>query len=213
MKKNMVSMYSYKFILFIYVFPVFLSGCKTTGLRNVEVDLSLQEKSYKKILIIGMTPKAHLRRLFETRFSESFTEEGIEAIPSYELIPEIKEVTKKNVQALIKGKDFDGVLVTRSLQKGLETKIIPKHESSGMGSFAETLDYYFEHYYQDLGEEYLVEFQWAVLENRLFESKEGELIWSASTKPFDVNSNDLSSIIHFLTEKVIKNLKKNGIIQ
>jgi len=50
--------------------------------------------------------------MFETKFVEALANENIVAIPSYKLIFDIRELSRKVVSSAIVGKDFDGVLVT-----------------------------------------------------------------------------------------------------
>src|SRR5262245_44514328 len=71
---------------------------------------------YKKIVVVGITPRAAGRRAYEDAFVAQLQTRGIEAIPSY-TFGGTGQIDKDAAIAKLKEMGADGVLVTRLVDK------------------------------------------------------------------------------------------------
>jgi len=95
----------------------------------------------KKILAVVITTDPGLRQDLETDWVILLTKKKISATPSHRLIPNLKDVTKEELQKLVASEGFDGVLVSR-----------PVTGSGSTGEHSNYVDWYSRSsmYYTDL---------------------------------------------------------------
>ena len=68
---------------------------------------------FKNILIIGVPKETDERAKLEKAFSEVLKKNGVNAMPSLEIMSPDTEINKENVLAAVSGKDFDSLLLNR----------------------------------------------------------------------------------------------------
>ena len=88
-----------------------LSACASTKLVSTwkkEGDV----KPLKKVFVIGISDNTSNRRIFEDRFVMLLTENGVQAVVSYDVLPDAGKINRESVEKVISGKGFDAVLVT-----------------------------------------------------------------------------------------------------
>jgi hypothetical protein len=74
-------------------------------------------KTYKKLLVVAVTPKSDLRQLFENILTETLRGSGVEALPSYPLLADLKQADKPKLQAMALAAGADAVIITHGLTK------------------------------------------------------------------------------------------------
>ena len=65
------------------------------------------------------------RRSFEDGFAAALGEHGIDAVPSYRILPNPERLSKDSIQQAIRGRGIQGVLVTRLVQVDEREKYVP----------------------------------------------------------------------------------------
>ena len=100
---------------------VTFSGCATTGLVSVWMNDKLAGTSYNDLLVIGISEHEHNRRLFEEHFTDQLKATGVESEVSYTLLPDGSAINAETVNAAIKGKNIDAVIVTHVVGVEKET--------------------------------------------------------------------------------------------
>lgn len=75
---------------------IILAGCaKNPTVTDLWVDEAYDGKQYGKILVIGAAEKITFRNLFEGEFVKQLKSRGIEAIPSYVILPDNAMLTRE----------------------------------------------------------------------------------------------------------------------
>lgn len=104
---------------------VVLASCSaSTQLMHSWADPSMAGHQFKKVTIIGATPQAATRRMYEDAFAQELAKRGIQAVPSYQELGE-GQLDKDASLAKLKADGFDGVVVTRLLDKQTEQTYYP----------------------------------------------------------------------------------------
>ena len=94
----------------------------------------------KKILAVVITTDPGLRQDLETDWVIQLVQRKINATPSHRLLPSLKDVTRAEIEQLVRREGFDGVLVAR-----------PVTGSGSVGEHSNLVDWYSrsEMYYMD----------------------------------------------------------------
>ncbi len=97
--------------IFTLIMSLLLVSCASTKVTESWLDSNLQ-KSYKHLLIIGVSDSQQTRQIYEKHFVSELAKNNINATPSYTLISSKQEINRETVVNAIKGGDIDAVLVT-----------------------------------------------------------------------------------------------------
>ena len=170
---------------FILPFFIMLLACSDAEIVSSWKNPDIVLFDAYKVLVVGMTPSPDARLQFETKMTEKFTQQGIEAMRSLDLFDvaftnsvrtdkELNEVEERLLE-----KDFDAILFTKIL--GSENRqTLSKKLSELDRNNARFKDDYLSHqniYYEDqYYEQYTVYF----VETALYcicVDKERDLIW------------------------------------
>ena len=171
-----------RFILFFFLLLLACSDAEiVSSWKNPDIVLF---DAYK-VLVVGMTPSPDARLQFETKMTEKFTQQGIEAMRSIDLfdvaftnsVRTDKELNE--VEERLLNKDFDAILFTKIL--GSENRqTLSKKLSELDRNNARFKDDYLSHqniYYED---EYYEQYTVYFVETALYcicVDKERDLIW------------------------------------
>ncbi len=90
-----------------------LPACVSTKLVREWSDPAFRGPTYRKLLVMGVWEDGGWRRTFEDHFVKKLRARGIEAVPSYRLIPEDGQVPRERVVAAVERSRADAVLLTR----------------------------------------------------------------------------------------------------
>ena len=83
----------------------------------------------QKILLIAMAKRDNIRRQSENVLANQLVKKGIEAVPSYKILPQSAEkLDRQSVEAKVKELGFDSVLVAHSISQ----KEITNHQYGGV---------------------------------------------------------------------------------
>lgn len=221
-------------IIFITLFV--MMSCATTTLTSVWRDPAYQGEQIRKVLVIGVSDKPAIKRLFEDEFVRQLQSKGVEGISSYTILPSDGPQDKDIIQAKVKELNIDGIIITRLVdKKRVETYYPPERISSPppplpppYPSDDNTADYYYYppvyyydwyRYYHDCYDcistpGYKVEDEIVVLETNLYNAKNDKLIWSALSDTF-IDTFDRSldrKLIKSFISVILKKLSDDMII-
>ena len=68
------------------------AGCASTELVNQWSNPAYTSPSFKRIMVIAVTKQASIRRNFEDEFVAQLKAAGVDAVPSYQYIPDEGQV-------------------------------------------------------------------------------------------------------------------------
>jgi hypothetical protein len=161
------------------------AGCASTTLTSVWRDPSYKGAPLRRVLVMGISEETGIRRIFEDEFSAKLRSVGVEAVPSYTLIPRDGPAERAVLDAAIEKAGAQGVLITRLLRIERRTNYAPGYVWGvpAVGYYRNFHGYYssaWVHYAPPQAYDYDI----VALETNLWSPRQGELIWSGITESF-----------------------------
>lgn len=187
---------------------LFMAACASTRLVNVWKDARYSGPPFTKILVIGVTRQAGIRRTFEDIFAEQLRARHVEAVPSYTLIPEDGEVSQQRLVQAVGQSGADGVLVTRLVKVNRETQIYP-------GTYAGPPYMGFYGFYSSAWMGFydppqVYTYDVVTSETSLFDAKVDRVVWSGTTETF--SPREVRKDTQEFASVIIKALADQGLI-
>lgn len=91
-----------------------LVACSTTTTEPLgEWRSNYFDRKLDNMLIIAVTSRSTRRRVFEDIFVEALANQGVDAVPSYDLITSTLQLSRESIEEAIRGQNLDAVLITR----------------------------------------------------------------------------------------------------
>jgi hypothetical protein len=163
-----------------------LASCAaTTQLTSSWVDPAAAGRTYKKIVVVGVSPRAPIRREYEDAFTRELAARGVEATPSYNFGSPDGKIDKDAVMAKLAEIGADAVLVTRLVDKEtVNTYYPPSYSSVAAPSpyYGGWYGYYSMGYSYMTSPGYVEENQVYKVETNLYDVHGDTLIWSGLTE-------------------------------
>ena len=173
---------------------------ETVAVRWQEAGVAPHE--FKKIFVVGVAHEDKVRRMFEDELVRQLTAAGVDAVPSYTLMPEQAGATKDDVVSAVRSCAADGVVVTRLIKRERSTKM-----SASPGS-------YYGHYNTASRTAYvppvIYKSETVTLETRLFDVGSEAQLWATTTQAFDPRATERE--IAGLVRAIVKDMKKGQLI-
>jgi len=186
-----------------------LCGCATTELTNTWKDPQYRGGPVKKIMVVGISNQASARRTFEDAFAEILKANGVEAVPSYTVVPEDGQMAEDKLRTAVEQSGADGVLITRMVERQTKTTITPAAPMP-IGARRSYYGYYsgaWIGYYEPAT---VHQFEYIVAETTLFVAANPQPVWSGTTRTME--SKDIRAATEGFAKPVIGALKKEGLI-
>jgi hypothetical protein len=101
------------------------AGCATTEVTNTWKDPQGTGARLTKVLVVGISTQASVRRAFEDTFAQSLAEAGVQAVPSHTLVPKDGPIPEDILQKAVADAGADGVLITRMVKQESELVVTP----------------------------------------------------------------------------------------
>jgi hypothetical protein len=181
-----------------------LGACAAVTLDLTWRDPTYGGASFKKVLVVGLTADARVRRNFEDVFVGALKGRGVEAVTSYSLIPNADALKRAAVVEAVKTSGADSVIVTRMVRHETRTAAVPESMSAmdGMDSV----------YMYGPGPQMSVEqsYRLSVLESNLYDAKTAKIIWWGQSSSFPDPNIDIAS--RELAARVISALKDGKLL-
>ena len=186
-----------------------LCGCATTEVTNTWKDPQYRGGPVKKILVVGISNQASVRRTFEDTFAETLKASGVETVPSYTVVPEDGQMAEEKLRAAVQQSGAGAVLITRLVERQTDSMVTV---AEPIGAYRRTsLSGYYSSAWVGHYEPVAVqEFHYVVLETTLFVTEHPEPVWSGTTR--SVESKDIRTASEGFAKPVIAAMKKEGLI-
>lgn len=162
-----------------------LASCAaSTQLTSSWGDPAAADRGFKKVVVVGASPNASTRRMYEDAFVAELQSRGIEGIASYTFGGE-GQLDKE--QAIVKLKEIgaDGVIVTRLVDKEtVQTYYPPTYSSVAAPSayYGGWYGYYSMGYTYQSSPGYVAENKVYRIESNLYDVANDKLAWSGLTE-------------------------------
>ena len=198
-------------ILFLlFTLPLFLLvGCSTTNIGSWKNE-TYTGGPLSKTLVVAITQKNSVRRIFEDEFTKELGFHGVESIASYTLLPLDLLKDMEKLEAEIRKLDPDTVLITRLVGKRYErpisTPFSPGHHAhrGWQGYYTHSLAYTNPKVIDK-------KHQIAILESNLYETKKKKLIWSMQSET-KIADKKMEILILGFIKVATKSLTKEGLL-
>ena len=187
-----------------------LCSCATSELTNTWKDPKYSGGPAKKIMVVGISNQASVRRTFEDTFADILKAKGVDAVPSHTLVPEDGQMTEDKLRAAVKQSGADGVLITRMVEKQTDTQVSAPPPPIGAYRRTSYSGYYssaWAGYYEPVT---VQEFHYVVTETTLFVAEHPEPVWSGTTRTME--SNDIRAATEGFAKPMIAAMRKEGLI-
>ena len=102
-----------------------LASCASTQLVHQWSNPAYTSLSFKRVMVIGVTKQAGIRRTFEDEFVAQLKAAGVNATPSYLYIPQDGPVGEAVLKQALKEAGADAVMITRLVRVQKKTEIAP----------------------------------------------------------------------------------------
>jgi hypothetical protein len=158
-----------------------LVACASTQLTNSWTSPNYKGPPLKKLLVVGVSNQPALRRTFEDEFVKDLKAAGVDAVASYNFIPEGGRAEEARVNQAVKGAGADGVLITRLVRVDVNTQVTPAYPPTmGMGYYGGYAGAYGGFYDPPM----VTQTDTLVVETNLYGVDESHLLWSGTTQTF-----------------------------
>jgi hypothetical protein len=192
-----------------------ISACSSTTLVQSWQEPTFAGPAMQKVLIMGLFHDPLDRRFFEDEFADKFSASGVQAVPSYTLIPNPEDFDEeKEVAAAVKQAGVDAVLIAELKALDKEEKYVPPRVdwAPGPGMYGGG---FYGHYYQSYQTVYRPGYKKldtiARVETTLYTTADNKLIWAGKTE--SMNPDSARSAIKEIAQTLTKDMKQRGILK
>jgi hypothetical protein len=188
-----------------------LNACgASTKIVNQWVNPDLVSPGFRKIMVIGVSKQPSIRRTFEDEFVNQLKAAGVEAVPSYNYIPEDGQVDEGRLQAAVKRAGADAVIITRLVRVEKKTEVSP-----GFYQPAPAFNYGFYGGYSAAWLGYyepprVYQYDVYISETSLYDMPKNQLVWSGTAETSD--PGDINKEIEGYVATVIDALKSKNLL-
>jgi hypothetical protein len=157
----------------------FVAACASTRLINSWQEPRYQGPPLTKVLVIGVTKQAVVRRTFEDAFARELAQHGATAIPSYTLIPEDGEVPKERIAQAVQQSGADGLLITRLVRVDRRARIDPGYIGPPFMGFYDYYPFAWGSFYEP---PMVYTYDVVTWDTSVFDAKSNQMIWAGATE-------------------------------
>ncbi|MDR3609445.1 MAG: hypothetical protein P4L27_02655 [Ignavibacteriaceae bacterium] len=191
---------------------ILMESCSTSILVDEWNDSSFHESPLEKIFVIVIRNNPIQRRIWEDAFVGELTRLGVKATSSYKLFPDALPDTNQILE-IIQGRGFDGILVTRILQKETDTHFVDGYVTSESKIRYNPFQNVYSTYFRNIehpGYIDSVTVYRRAIEVWVIRDKE-RIIWEATSNTHEGNS--LAAVKNDVVDLVVPELSKYAIIK
>jgi hypothetical protein len=157
-----------------------VAGCASTTLSNSWTTPDYKGPPLKKVMVVGVSNQPALRRTFEDEFVKDLKTAGVDAVASYNFIPQDGQAEEAQVTQAVKEAGVNGVLITRFVRVDVSTQVTQAPPMMGMGWYGGYAGAYGGFYDPPM----VSQTDTLVLETNLYGVDESHLLWSGTTQTF-----------------------------
>jgi hypothetical protein len=187
-----------------------LPGCGArTKLTGTWQDPEVQPGTFKKVLVMGLSPNEGRRRAFESKMVEQFEKQNVGAISSSDYMPLDEKLTEENFATYFGDTGVDCILVSRLVGEDKATIYTPGYSYSVPSPYYNDLHGYYDTWWGVASSPgYMTTYDVVKIETNLY-SQGKKLIWTGISETFDFR--DALDGIESFSKVVVPRLVKNGL--
>jgi hypothetical protein len=169
---------------------------------------------FQNILVLGINGKVENRAEFEDQLSAAITRPGIQAIPSYSLLPRpgSTPIDMKQLRDVVRGQNIDAIVASRLIKVNKTVTYIPGQAYVPYPYYGTFYGYYGAIYPVVYSPDYLRVDKTAQIETNFYSAAkpDGELIWTGTSDT--VNPQSPLKAIDAIAKLIVQQLEKEKII-
>lgn len=181
-----------------------LTSCASTKLTG-----SWKDKQYtgtvKKVLIIGMSKKPTVKRLFELEFERQFKARGVDAVPGFRVLPPEFKLDEAVLVSTVKELNVNAVLITKLIDKQTMERYYPKGVYVSTGGYYNDMHNFYGRSMQYIAApSYSYQQDVVYLETNLYDAVTEKLIWATLSKSFprDDAKKEINTFVTIMMKKM-----------
>ncbi len=183
-----------------------LAGCASTEIVNQWSETDYIPRPFKKVVVLGISREAALRRSFEDEFVAQLRANGIQAVPSYQILPEEGQVPESRLLKAVRQSGADAAIMTRLVRVERKTQVTPGYYDPYPG---------FYHWYSMGWSGFyeppqIYEYDVYTSETSLYDLNRDQLIWAGTVQT--TNTENIPETIKNYVKTVIDALKKKNLL-
>jgi hypothetical protein len=172
------------------------------------MDENYKREGFKKFLVVGIAKENWKRKVYENEFRSLLKEQKVEAISSWEELPDGVQISRETFDEFFSNQNIDAVLVIVEGGSSSEQTFVQGGTSyvgvGFYGFYASTAAVFYSPGY--LSENTIVHMQ-----ANLFETTEGNLIWGGASESYEPKNT--SDVIKAVSWKMVDEISRAGFIQ
>jgi hypothetical protein len=197
-----------------------LTGCAATTNVGSWKNETYTEGPLSNVLVIGITQKNTVRRIFEDTFAKELQNYRVNSISSYTVLPADLLKDMEQLETEVRKLDPETVLITRLVGKRAERNYQsgtyytrPRGANYSPGSYAHDGWRGYYTYSQAVIRPEVTEtkYEVAILESNLYQTKQKKLIWSMQSET-RMAGLSVDSLIQDFVNVAVKSLVKEGML-
>jgi hypothetical protein len=153
-----------------------LSACASTTLVNEWHNPSSSGTSFHRVVVLGVTSEEGLRRTFEDEFVAQLKAAGVDAVPSYQYLPQEREPGEEKIRGAVQEAGADAVLITRLVT------VAPRTQYSSVLYASPAFGFRHRCCVGWAGYSTVYQYEVYVAETNLYDGARNELAWSGMTQ-------------------------------
>ncbi len=184
-----------------------LAGCAATEIVNQWSNPRYASRSFKKVMVIGISKQTSIRRTFEDEFVAQLGSAGVDAVPSYQYIKEDVEVPEPRLREAVRQAGADAAIITRLVRVERKTDITPGYYEPPPFGFYGWYSHAWTGYYEPPR---VRQYDVYVSETSLYDMVKNEVVWTGTletTAPGNIREE-----IKRYAETVIQALRQNHLL-
>ncbi len=160
---------------------VFLSACATTQVKSVWKDPAYSGRP-QRVMVIAVSKEPITRRIVEDEFALQFKTRGVDAIPSYSILPDRSQNDQEIIAKMVVQLGADAVLISRLVSKRSVRVYYPATVTHRPPHYAKWPYYYMNGFEMVNSPGYTTKYEYALMETNLYDARSENLLWAATTE-------------------------------
>jgi hypothetical protein len=185
-----------------------LSCSSSTQLTDIYIDKNFAGEELKKVLVLGIAKEDWKKKVYENEFRSQLLKHNVEVLTAWQELPKGEELTRETFKKYFKDKNVDAVLVAIAAGESTEETLYSggtSHVYMGFyGFYFSTASVFYSPGY--LSEEKIVH-----MKTNLYETNEGNIIWSARSQSYEPKNT--KEVIQTVSRNVVDELYLAGFVK
>ncbi len=183
-------------------------GCSSTKIVNEWREPDYIAPRFKKVVVLGISKEAALRRSFEDEFAAQLRANGIQAVPSYQYLPEEGQAPESHLLKAVKQSGADAAIMTRLVRVEHRTQVTPGYYPYPVHGFYGWYSSGWTGFYEPPR---IYDYDVYTSETSLYDLQHDRMVWAGTVQTTD--SDDIPREIKNYVKTVMDALKQNNLLR